>query len=175
MIGWAGALHASLEQRGLLDFLGADFVGVLVLVVEVVVVGIDVPGVTVEAVVSPCCCRVAVMSLAMSVDDSGSVGAVPPRRGVRSCKVDAGCRLSSETVAEGSREWPDCNNLASAGMLVEAERNSRTLEIVLVGLTFKGIVLPPLIFTRIWMASGGGELDLLELDSAEPDRERILV
>ena len=79
-------------------------------------------------------------------------------------------------------------------MFVEADRNSSTLEMVLVGLTLRGIaewymsvtvcesliepryslLLPPLILTRIWMASGGGELDLMEPDSAEPDRERIL-
>jgi len=143
------------------------------LVVGVVVLGINVPDVVLGAAGSACCCRLAVMSLAMSVDDSGSVGAVPPRRGVRSCRVDVACRLSSETVAEGSRERPDCSNLASAGMLVEAERNSRTLEIVLVGLTFRGMVLPPLIFTKICMASGGGELDLLEAHSAELEGEDI--
>jgi hypothetical protein len=138
MMGCAAALQASFEQRGLLDFLGAAFVGVLVPGVEVVVVGVDVPDVTVEAVGSACW-RVAVMSLPMSVDDSGSVGAVPPRRGVRSWRVEEGCRLSSDTVAEGSRVWPDCSNLASAGMLVEAERNSSTLEMELVGLTLSGI------------------------------------
>lgn len=37
------------------------------------------------------------------------------------------------------------------------------------------LLLPPLILTRIWMASGGGELDLFEPDSAEPDRERMMV
>lgn len=138
-MGCAAALQASFEQRGLLDFLGAAFVGVPVLEVEFVVVGVDVPDVAVEAAGSACCWRVAVMSLPMSVDDSGSVGAVPPRRGVRSWSVEEGCRLSSETVAEGSRVWPDCSNLASAGMLVEAERNSRTLEMELVGLTLSGI------------------------------------
>lgn len=147
MIGWAAVLHPSLEQRGLLDFLGAVLVGVPVVGVEVVVVGVDVPEMVVEVAGSACCCRVAVRSLTRLVDDSGSVGAVPPRRGVRSCRVDEGCRLSSETVAEGSREWPDCNNLASAGILVEAERNSRTLEMVLVGLTFKGIAAVNLLVT----------------------------
>jgi hypothetical protein len=97
-MGCAAALQASFEQRGLLDFRGAAFAGVPVL--GVVVVGVDVP---VEGAGSACCWRVAVMSLAMSVEDSGSVGAVPPRRGVRSWRVDEGCRLSSKTVAEGSR------------------------------------------------------------------------
>lgn len=104
MIGWAAALHPSFEQRGLLDFLGAAFVGVPVLGVDVSVVGVEVPDVAAEAAGSACCWRLAVMSLAMSVEDSGSVGAVPPRIGVRSCRVDEGCKLSSETVAEGSRE-----------------------------------------------------------------------
>lgn len=139
MMGCAAALQASFEQRGLLDFRGADFVGVPVL--GVVVIGVDVPDAAAEEAGSTCCWRVAVMSLAMSVEDSGSVGAVPPRRGVRSWRVDEGCRLSSETVAEGSRVWPDCSNLASAGMLVEAERNSRTLEMVLVGRTLRGMAV----------------------------------
>lgn len=138
-MGCAAALHASFEQRGLLDFRGAAFGGVPVL--GVMVVGVDVPDVAVELACSACCWRVAVMSLPMSVVDSGSVGAVPPRRGVRSWSVEEGCRSRSETVAEGSRVWPDCSNLASAGMLVEAERNSRTLEMVLVGRTLSGIAV----------------------------------
>ena len=190
-IGWAAALQPTFEQRGLLDFLGAE---VAAFGVAVPLVGVAVPEVMVEATAgSACCWSVAVMSLARSVEDSGSVGAVPPRKGESSCNVEDGWRLSSETVEEGSRAWPACNNLASAGMLVEADRNSRTLEIVLVGLTFSGIavehmlaqitvshrawcfclLLPPLILTRIWMASGGGELDLMEPDSADPDRERM--
>jgi hypothetical protein len=137
-MGCAAALQPTFEHRGLLDFRGAED-GVEAAGVDASVVGVAVPDVAVEAAGSACCCRVTVMSLAISVDDSGSVGAVPPRRGESSCNVTEGCRLSSETVAKGSSAWPDCSNLASAGILVEAERNSRTLEMVFVGLTFKGI------------------------------------
>lgn len=89
-MGCAAALQPTFEQRGLLDFRGAEEDGVEAAGVDDPVMGVAVPDVAVETAGSACCCRTAVMSLAISVDDSGSVGAVPPRSGESSCNVDEG-------------------------------------------------------------------------------------
>lgn len=69
----------------------------------------------------------------------GSVGAVPPRSGDRRCRVAAGCKARSATVLEGDRWRPECRSRTSDGRVVDADRKSRTSEMVLDGLTFKGM------------------------------------
>jgi hypothetical protein len=66
-------------------------------------IGVEVPDVAAELVIcggSSTDGNVAVMS-GIVVEDS--VGAVPPRRGERMCRVAAGCKARSATVLEGDR------------------------------------------------------------------------
>jgi hypothetical protein len=69
----------------------------------------------------------------------GSVGAVPPRSGDRMCRVAAGCKARSATVLEGDRWRPECRSRTSEGRVVDADKKSRTSEMVFEGLTFNGM------------------------------------
>jgi len=106
-------------------------------------------------------------------DDDDCVGVVL-LEGDDNCSVDDSSSLSSATVVEGSRGFPSSISWLSAGRFVEADRNSRTLEIVWTGRTFSFIVLPPLMVTWIAMLSAGSSL-LETLEVAEPERERDMV
>jgi hypothetical protein len=68
-----------------------------------------------------------------------SVGAVPPRSGDRMCRVAAGCNARSATVLEGDRWRPECRSRTSEGRVVDADKKSRTSEMVFEGLTFNGM------------------------------------
>ena len=109
-MGWAGALQACLEHRGLFDFF---LVGVA---------GAGVDGLEV-----------------ISVDDGAGVGCsvgVELRIGGDSCRVDDSSSFKSPTVLDGSKGLSSRVSRTSTGRVVEAERNSRTLETVWMGLTF---------------------------------------
>lgn len=56
---------------------------------------------------------------------------------------------------------------------MEADKKSRTSEMVFEGLTFNGMVFPPLIATKIWRLSAGRDLPEVE-EVAEDDRERMV-
>lgn len=103
----------------------------------------------------------------------GSVG-VLPLDGDETLRVDVSSSLSWPTVVDGSRGLPSSSNCTSSGRDVEADRNSRTFEIVCTGRTFNLIVLPPLICTWIAMLSAGSSL-LEVLEVADPDRDRFIL
>jgi len=132
--------------------------------------GVEAPEVAAELVL----CRGSSMATVMSVAVVDvSLGAVPPRSGESMCKVVAGCRPKSVTVLEGDRWRPECSNRTSEGRVVDADRKSRTSEMVFDGLTFRGMVLPPLMATNIWMLSAGSDWPEVE-EVAEDDRERMI-
>jgi len=144
-MGWAAALQGGWAQRGLFDF-RVGVVGVF----RPVDVGVGVPvpdagivsaafdrsdgsegagRLSAEAVMSP---------VVVGVEESD--GVVPPRRGERRCKVVAGWRASSATVLEGSRWRPAWRRRTSEGRFMEeADRKSRTSEMVLQGRTLSGM------------------------------------
>jgi hypothetical protein len=70
-----------------------------------------------------------------------SLGAVPPRSGESMCRVVVGWRPKSATVLEGDRWRPECSNRTSDGRVVDADRKSRTSEMVFDGLTFSGMAV----------------------------------
>ncbi len=109
-------MHPSLQHRGLLDFRFEGVEGA---------VGVAAEG-------ADC------LAVAPSAEDDceGSVGVVL-REGTDNCRVDDSASLSSQTVVLGSSGFPSSmSRLSAAGKLVEAERNSRTLEMVWACLTF---------------------------------------
>jgi hypothetical protein len=100
--------------------------------------GVDVPEVAAE----PVDCRGSSMATVISVAVvEASLGAVPPRSGESMCRVVAGCRPKSATVLEGDRWRPECSNRTSEGRVVDADRKSRTSEMVFDGLTFSGMAV----------------------------------
>lgn len=111
------------------------FAGVDVLVLAGA--GVEVPGGAVVLVPAVAC--EGSPSVAVISADDCSTGDVPPRSGERRCSVACGWRERSPTVLEGCRLLPACSRRTSAGGAVEAERKLRTSEMVLQGLTFKGI------------------------------------
>jgi hypothetical protein len=100
--------------------------------------GVEVPEVAAELVLCRGSSMVAVISVAVV---EVSLGAVPPRSGESMCRVVVGCRPKSATVLEGDRWRPECSNRTSEGRVVDADRKSRTSEIVFDGLTFSGIAV----------------------------------
>lgn len=95
---------------------------------------------------------------------------LPRGEGVNRFRVEDSSSLRSLTVVEGSNCLPPKTSLEPVGNVVEAERNSRTLATVCVGLTLSGmpgdaldvplmlyrraiLLLPPLVVTTIWMLS----------------------
>lgn len=78
---------------------------------------------------------------------------LPRGEGVNRFRVEDSSSLRSLTVVEGSNCLPPKTSLEPVGNVVEAERNSRTLATVCVGLTLSGMLLPPLVVTTIWMLS----------------------
>jgi len=123
-MGCAAALQPSFVQRGLLDLRGAGFVDVGVLEPDVAA---DETG---------CAAEVASVVVVMS-EDSGSW--LLRNDGAKRFRVEDSSSLRSPTVVEGSSCLPPKTSLDSAGNVVEAERNSRTLATVWVGLTFSGM------------------------------------
>ena len=101
--------------------------------------GVEVPDVAAESEFckgSPPDDIVAVMSVAVV---AVSVGAVPPRSGDRMCRVVAGCKARSATVLDGDRWRPECRSRTSEGRVVDADKKSRTSDMVFEGLTFNGM------------------------------------
>lgn len=149
-------MQPSFEQRGLLDFF---FVGVAV-PEGTGVDDVEEGGWVMVISVVGCGC-------------DGSVG-VLLLDGDETLSVDVSSSLSSPTVVDGSSGFPSSSNCTSSGKDVEADRNSRTFEIVCTGRTFNLIVLPPLICTWIAMLSAGSSLPE-ELEVADPDRDRFIL
>ena len=100
--------------------------------------GVEVPDVAAELVVCRGSSMAAVISVAVV---EVSLGAVPPRSGESMCRVVVGCRPKSATVLEGDKWWPKCSNRTSEGRVVDADRKSRTSEMVFDGLTFSGMAI----------------------------------
>jgi hypothetical protein len=71
-------------------------------------------------------------------DDVDCVGVVL-LEGDDNCRVADSSSLSSATVVEGSSGFPSSISWLSVGRFVEADRNSRTLEMVWTGRTFSFI------------------------------------
>lgn len=103
-------MHPSLEHRGLFDFF---LVGVAV----PDVVGVEVPD------ADGFCVTISVVA------GADCVGVVL-REGEESWSVEDSSSLRSATVVDGSRGLPSSMSWLSVGKFVEAERNSRTLEMV---------------------------------------------
>lgn len=76
-----------------------------------------------------------VMSLDEDVGGGWSVG-VELRIGGDSCRVDNSSSFRSPTVLDGSKGLSSSVSRTSTGRVVEADRNSKTLETVWMGLTF---------------------------------------
>ena len=122
-----------------MDFLaGVEGVDVPVDVPVDVGTGVEVPEVTAELVLCRGSSRATVLSVAVV---ELSLGAVPPRSGESMCRVVAGCRPKSATVFEGNKWRPECSNRTSEGRVVDADRKSRTSEMVFDGLTFSGMAV----------------------------------
>lgn len=135
-MGWAAALHGGCAQRGLLDFLaGVDAVAVPV----DAVVGVEVPDVAADVLVCEGPSAAGIVAVIFVGPAGGSVGVVPPRSGDKICRVAAGCKARSLTVLEGERWRPECKSRTSEGRVVDADKKSRTSEMVFEGLTFKGM------------------------------------
>ena len=100
--------------------------------------GVEVPEVAAELVLCRGSSVAAVISVAVV---ELSLGAVPPRSGESMCRVVAGWRPKSATVLEGDRWRPECSNRTSDGRVVDADRKSRTSEMVFDGLTFSGMAV----------------------------------
>lgn len=109
-MGWAGALQASLKHRGLFDFFLVGVAGA----------GVD---------------GLEVMSVDEEAGGGWSVG-VELRIGGESCSVDNSSSFRSPTVLDGSKGLSSSVSRTSTGRVVEADRNSKTLETVWMGLTF---------------------------------------
>jgi len=154
-MGGAKALQPSLEQRGFLGFLGPEGVlvrGVLVLDSEA---GVTVPDGLAGSSALDC------------------MGEADRRAGGSSCSVDDSCNLRSATVLEASRGLPSMMSLTSVGRVQEADRNSRMLETVWIGLMFNLMVLPSHMLTLMEMLSEDSSL-LEVLEATDPDLERML-
>ena len=106
-------------------------------------VGVDVPDAAADGVAAPDAgvtvpaAGAAMLSVARA--SPISLGAVPPRRGQRSSRVVAGCRLRDDTVSEGTRCRLARSSRTSDGRLVEVERKSRTSEMEFDGRTLRGM------------------------------------
>ena len=98
-------------------------------IVEVVLArGLDV-GVDVDVVVDGVATPTAVLK--SDVGASACVGDEARRaEGGSSWRVAESCNLRSATVLEGARGWPPMIRRTSVGSVVEADKNSRTLETV---------------------------------------------
>ena len=158
-----------------------------------VVVGVEVPDVAADVLVGGGPSTAGIVAVILVGAADGSVGVVPPRSGDKMCRVAAGCKARSPTVLDGDRWCPECKSRTSEGRVVDADKKSRTSEMVFEGRTFNGMaavskmvsyagcvadrqrlcsLLPPLMATKIWRLSAGSELPEVE-EVVEDDRERM--
>lgn len=80
------------------------------------------------------------------------VGDAERRIGGSNCRLDVSDKLRSATVLEGSSGLPSMMRRTSAGRVVDAERNSRMLETVWIGLMLSLMAVE--IMLAGWYAGG---------------------